>query len=206
MKNRLLGNLCKAAAKELKNTRGVNPQWAEKADLLVVAYGMDAIEKDFAEWMESVRDSKPSNPVTDYLRIVDERMGEKPTVDENDPNVVNIVAQTYAKTGRPASKTAVRKLLDSYAACDIIEAWTHYTEGLENKELPYAVKNFFHDGGADGIILARRQKKAADAALAASVATSIETGVEARRAEADARKKRIDEEEKLAEKLGDSPF
>ena len=104
MKNRLLGNLCKAAAKELKNTRGVNPQWAEKADLLVVAYGMDAIEKDFAEWMESVRDSKPSNPVTDYLRIVDERMGEKPTVDENDPNVVNIVVRLTQRPDAPLQK------------------------------------------------------------------------------------------------------
>ena len=71
--------------------------------------------------------------------------------------------------------------------------------------MKFAAENF-SKMAPGGIILARRQKKAADAALAASVATSIETGVEARRAEVDARKKRMDEEERLAEKLGDNPF
>ena len=49
-------------------------------------------------------------------------------------------------------------------------------------------------------------KEIADAKLATSVAASIETGVASRRADSDARAERIREEEKLAARLGDSPF
>jgi coenzyme F420-reducing hydrogenase gamma subunit len=157
MQNRLLKSLCEIAAKGLKITKGVNPQWKEKADLLVIAYGHDAVETDFKDWIESVREDKPESPVTEYLKLVDERLGNAPATSEDDPRVVDLIARGYRASGRPPSKTEVQKLLDDYSQEEIQQAWEEYTSRLDDNELKYAVKNFFHDGGARGIITARRQ-------------------------------------------------
>lgn len=159
MQNRLLKSLSEIAAKELKITKGVNPQWKDKAELLVIAYGQDKIEKDFEDWIESVREEKPNNPVTDYLKLVDERLGDAPTVAEDDPRITVLIAEGYKTSGRPPSKTDVQKLLDGCCLEEIQAAWSEYVNQLDSGELKYAVKNFYRDGGGKGIILARRQIK-----------------------------------------------
>lgn len=176
MQNRLLKSLSEIAAKELKITKGVNPQWKDKAELLIIAYGQDAIETDFREWVECVREEKPANPVTDYLKLADERLGEVPKVSEDDPRVTSLIAEGYKASGRPPSKIDVQKLLDDCCLEEIQAAWTEYVNQLDSGELKYAVKNFYRDGGGKGIVLARRQVKDDLVRREQEVARSIEAG------------------------------
>lgn len=173
---RLLKALERVAAKELKNTRGISPRWGDKAELVEVAHGFATVVDDFAKWAESVRDVNPEHPISEYLKIVDERLGNtRPEVIEN-PFVNSIIARVYKLTGRPATKASINTLLADFSGEEILDAFTEYASRLEDTELQYSVKNFFHDGGASGIILARRENKEArdrlqaqeDAAVAAS--------------------------------------
>jgi hypothetical protein len=170
-------------------------------------YGESLIE-DFRAWM----DEQPQGSdmyISSYLKVAENRLkGEQERgIIQSDPRINDIVARVYDAVQRAPRLPDVVKLLGAgYDLPEIVEAFQAYSEPLDDYERKFAAKTFFQDGAGEGIILARRQKKAADAALEASTKASIETGLEARRAEADARKKKIDEEEKLAEQLGDNPF
>jgi hypothetical protein len=177
MQNRLLKKLSEIAAKELKSTKGVNPQWKDKAELLELAYGAAKIEADFVEWVESVRESKPDNPVPEYLKLVDSRLSESPATAEDDPRIVSVIAKSYSVSGRPASKSDVQKLLDEYSQNEIEQAWEEYTARLDENELKYAVKSFFRDGGARGIIAARKQRELEDANRNQVIEASIQTAL-----------------------------
>lgn len=191
---------------EIAGKRSMNQFDADDVRRLHRLYGENLIE-DFRSWM----DEQPQGSdlyISSYLKIAESRLkGEQERgIIQSDSRINEIVAFAYTISQQAPRGVDVAKLLIDHSQEEIQDAFKAYAEPLDDWNLANSVRTFFKDGAGTGIILARRQKKAADAALTASVATSIETGVEARRAEADARKKRMDEEERLAEKLGDNPF
>jgi hypothetical protein len=160
MQNNLLKSLARIAARELKNTQGVHPQWKEKAELLMEAHGSDKVIEDFKAWIETVRDDKPENPVSAYLKKADARLCDAPGLSEDDPRITEIISHVYLRSKRPASKKDVSNLLDDkYTVEEIVAAWNDYSSNLDDREIKYAVKHFFQDGGARGIILARQMQK-----------------------------------------------
>lgn len=205
MQNRLLKSLCEIAAKEMKITKGVNPQWKEKADLLVIAYGQSAVEADFVDWIESVRESRPENPVTDYLKLIDERLGNAPATSEDDPQVTSLIASAYKASGRPPAKSDIQKLLDLFSKDEIQAAWDEYTNRLDENELKYAVKNFFRDGGGRGIIVARRQMKDEQVARIKIETVSAQLAEEAHCQNEDIILRRRLEEEEVAARVAANP-
>jgi hypothetical protein len=176
-------------------------------ELLARKYGKEVVIADFEAWYGTT-DGLLQWPGSAYLKIANSRLqsGAQSAIIQSDSRINEIIAFVYTVSQQAPRSADVAKMLAENSQEDIQEAFKEYADGLDDFGLKNSVRAFFKDGAGAGIILARRQKKAADAKLAVSIAMSIDTGVEARRAEADARKKKIDDEEKLADKLGDSPF
>ena len=87
----------------------------------------------------------------------------------------------YTISKQAARGVDVAKLLADYSQGEILDAFRAYAEPLDEWNLANSARVFFKDGAGAGIILARKQKKAADAALEASTKASIETGLVERR-------------------------
>jgi len=156
----LIHSLAKIAAKELKNTGGVHPQFKKRLELLAVAYGAAAVEKDFTEFCISLKGSRVQYPLSEYLKVVDIRLGSAPeSEEESDPAVAEISAKCFTLSGRVPKNSAVAALLKKHTAAEIITAFESYCAKLDEDELRYAVKNFFTDGGATGIIVSLKQQK-----------------------------------------------
>jgi len=156
----LIKTLPKIAARVLKNTWGVLPQMKPRLELVEEAYGAAAVEKDFEQWCEEVKDINPRFPVPEYLKLIDSRLGSVPKEDERDPRVEEISALTYKLTRRPAPPKNVRELLSQYSLEEIASALQEYVEGIEDRELAYAARTFFVDGGCTAVIISRRQREA----------------------------------------------
>ena len=155
----LIKSLPKIAARILKNTWGVPPQFKQKLELAQEAYGTAAVETDFENWCEEVRDNNPRYPVSEYLKVIDSRLGSAPKENEKDPRVEEISALTYKLTRRPAPPKAVRELLAQFSQEEITAALIEYIEGIEERELAYAPRTFFNDGGCGAVISARKSRE-----------------------------------------------
>jgi hypothetical protein len=153
----LIKSLPKIAARILKNTWGIPQAYKQKLELVQEAYGSAAVDSDF-EWCIEVKDNNPRYPVTEYLKVIDSRLGSAPKEEAPDPRVAEISALTYKLTRRPAPPKQVRDLLAQFAIEEIIAALTEYIEGIEERELAYAPRMFFVDGGCAAIITARKQR------------------------------------------------
>ena len=191
---------------EIAGKKVVNSQNGADLEFIARKYGKEVVLGDFSDFLHYNPDV--TFPVSAYLKIADERLqlGAQSAIIQSDSRINEIVAFVYTVSQQAPRSADVAKLLAENSQEDIQDAFKDYADNLDEFGLKGSARVFFKDGAGTGIILARRQKKAADAALEASTKASIETGVEARRAEADARKKKIDDEEKLAEKLGYNPF
>lgn len=156
----LLKNLALIAAKELKNTRGVHPQYKERLLLVEQAYGSAWIEKDFRDWCEEFRDRNFPYPISEYLKTVDARYGktEASAVESDSPDIATVSARVYELTGRTPSKFEVQKYLEKDSAVDIIAAFEEYLYGLDEREQKYAVRNAFHDGGLTAVMMIRKKR------------------------------------------------
>lgn len=157
----LIHSLAKIAAKELKNTGGVHPQFKKRIELLAVAYGAAAVEKDFEAFCQSLKGSRVPYPISEYLKAVDVRLGTTgpEAIEENDPAVAEISAKCFTLSGRLPKNSAVGALLKKHSAAEIIIAFESYCAKLDEDELRYAVKSFFTDGGATGVIVSLKQQK-----------------------------------------------
>lgn len=155
----LIKSLPKIAARVLKNTWGLPPQYKSKLELVQEAYGTNAVEIDFEKWCEEVKDSNPRYPVSEYLKVIDSRLGSAPKDEEKDPRIEDISALTYKLTHRPAPPRHVRELLAQYSLDEITSALREYIEGIEDRELAYAPRTFFVEGGCGAIITARKQRE-----------------------------------------------
>jgi hypothetical protein len=163
----LLKEMPMVAARELKITRGSNPEWLKgRIALVAEAYGTAAVLADFTNWCrERAAGTEPVKyPVSEYLKAVDSRLGsadEEQKLDIKSPDVAELTSMTYELTGTLPSATSVAELLTFYPAQEVKAALVEFTEGLTERELKSSMKNFYSNSGAGAaaIILARRRRE-----------------------------------------------
>ena len=163
----LMVSLPRIAAKILQNTHKIPRNLRERVSLIEEAHGVTVVEDDFTKWCEEVKANPPTPPskypVTDYLRLIDSRLGNiplEPHADTKDPAVKEIGALTYKLTGVTPSARSVANLRLSYDTAEIKAALTEYASSLEVKDFKASMRTFFTDGGAGAVILARRNRTA----------------------------------------------
>lgn len=158
----LMKELPRIAARVLKNTRGVYPELKARLGLVSEAYGANRVVRDFEEWCATVLET-PRYPISEYLKVVDSRLGsapEEPKLDIKNPVVGELVSLTYEMTGVLPSALSVADLLNQYPAEEVRAALVEFAEGLTERELKTSIKMFFANGGsgASAVILARRRR------------------------------------------------
>ena len=195
---------------QIAGKRKLSANEGKDVDYLIRQYGdgnAQTVIDDFALWFAEAG-AGYDYPISGYLKVAQSRLqsGAQSAIIQSDPRINEIVAFVFTVSQQAPRGADVAELLADYSQEEIQDAFKAYTDNLDEFGLKGSARTFFKDGAGAGIILARRQKKAADVALEASTKASIKTGLESRRAEADARKKRMDEEQQLADQLGDKPF
>jgi hypothetical protein len=158
---KLMKELPKIAARILKNTRTAHPDMKARFELLEEAYGPAAVARDFEAWCENqvLEGSSPRYPISEYMRVVDTRLGNAPAqVEIQNPDVAALVSLSYELTSILPSATAVAKLLAVYPKDEVRAALVEFVETLEEKNVRGGMHLFYKDGGADAIILARRRR------------------------------------------------
>jgi hypothetical protein len=157
----LVKSLPKIAARVLHNTRSVPQNLKFKFELIATAYGAAAVERDFEEWCLDHLDDKFPYPITQYLKVIDSRLGAAPEekrADIKDPQIGELAVAAYELTGILPSRSAVAEVLLIFPADEIKAALTEYAENLTDKEVKGAMRQFWADGGAGAVILARRRR------------------------------------------------
>lgn len=181
--------LFKAAGKELEwfGRQRLQPQEVFKLESMASTYGKALILTDFEAWAEEVRGQDVDFPVSLYIRIADTRLKTLSAGEErkDDPRIVQISAFVFTLTNRTPHQDDIKKMLAKYSQEEIQEAFKSYASVLDDYEIKFAIKNFFRDGGGDGVILSLRQTKEADAKRDTEVAASIAAGQRASEQERD---------------------
>lgn len=156
----LMKEMPKVAAKVLKNTRGIWPDFKSRINLLADAYGAAAVLRDFEEWCESKKGEPTRYPISDYLKVVDSRLGSVEILDTKNPQVAELISLVYELTSVLPSAEHVAELLAVYPMEEVKPALIEYAENLTEKETKTAIRNFFAHGGAgaSAVILARRRQ------------------------------------------------
>lgn len=157
----LMKDLARASAEVLHNTH-VAPRRTEfKFELIEKAYGRAQVVEDFKVWcLEQVQ--PPQYPITDYMQVVDNRLGHVPKQargDTSDPQVLEICTLAFELTGIIAPASAIADLLLAYPAEEIKGALKEYTATLTEKEAKVAMRQFYSENGAAAVILARRNRR-----------------------------------------------
>lgn len=160
---RITDMLFKAAGKELGwfGAKRLQPQDVYKVESMAAAYGKSVVLSDFESWAEEVRGQDISYPVSAYIKLADARLkqvnesGER----QDDPRIMEIVTSVVSVCQRIPLQSDIKKLLEKYDAPEIKSAFEWYVSNLDNYEMKFSVKNFFRDGGGEGVILARRKIK-----------------------------------------------
>jgi hypothetical protein len=150
---RLADQLERAASKAFQRTRGIKLRFdadLEQIALMETTYGAAAVTADFAIWAQTA-DKDLRYPLKDYLKIVDERLGQVAT-EEDDSAVIEINKVVYEYINDVAPKAQIKKLLARYPAEDIIMAFRDFVCDMDKEKEKTAIKKFFADGGADAVI------------------------------------------------------
>ena len=134
-------------------------------ELLSEAYSSALVVADFEDWCceRKKMDENPRYPISEYMKVVDSRLGsapEEPKVDIKNPVVQELVSLTFELTGVLPSAISVAELLALYPSDEVRGALTEFAEGLTERELKTAIRNFYANGGlgASAVILARRRR------------------------------------------------
>jgi hypothetical protein len=157
----LVKSLPKIAARVLHNTRSVPQNLKFKFELIATAYGAAVVEHDFEEWCRDHIDDRFPYPITQYLKVIDSRLGavpEEKRADTKDPRIGELAVAAYELTGILPARAAVAEVLLTFSADEIKAALTEYAENLTDKEVKGAMRQFWSDGGAGAVILARRRR------------------------------------------------
>lgn len=158
----LMKELPKISFKVLQNTHMVPLRMKAKMDLLKACYGSAAVCRDFEAWCQEHKDERPRYPITDYLHVVDSRLGavpEEKTIPVSDPRVNELAAFAFEATGKQAPRKSLADLLLTYTPEEIQGALVEMMESLtDESETKGALRSFYHDGGAAAIILTRRNR------------------------------------------------
>jgi len=153
--------LPRIAARVLHNTHVGLQRMKEKFELIAAAYGTAAVEEDFQKWCEEVKERNPRYPLTEYVKVVDSRLGrefEEKRADLKDPRISEISSVSYELTGVLPSVRSVGNLLLSFSPEEIISAMKEYASTLDDKEVKSGMRNFFTEGGAAAVIYARQRR------------------------------------------------
>jgi hypothetical protein len=115
----IVKDLQRIAARKLRNTRGVPRNMKDKLELIGIAFGHAGVLTDFEKWCDEHVGDNPQYPVTEYLRMIDARLGPAPKVDPNDERIDELTALTYGLTSVLPRRHAVRDLLAVHPAEEI---------------------------------------------------------------------------------------
>ena len=154
-------SLPRIAARVLHNTHVGLSRMKEKFELIEEAYGRAAVEEDFAKWCQEVQDTHPKYPLTEYVKVVDARLGPEfaeKRADMDDPCIAKITAVVYELTGVLPSARSVGKLLLTVDADEILAALREYVTTLDDKEYKSGMRMFFTENGAAAVIYARQRR------------------------------------------------
>ena len=154
-------SLPRIAARVLHNTHVGLSRMKEKFELIEEAYGRSAVEADFEKWCREVQDHNPRYPLTEYVKVVDSRLGPEfveKRADLKDPLIAEVSAVAYELTGVLPSVRSVSLLLSTCGAEEIIGALKEFAATLDDKDTKSGVRTFFAEGGAAAVILARRKR------------------------------------------------
>jgi len=152
-------SLPRIAARVLHNTHVGLSRMKEKFELIEAAYGRAAVEADFEKWCHEIKDRNPKYPLTEYVKVVDSRLGPEfaeKRADLEDPRIAKIVATAYELTGVLPPARAVAKLLLGAEQDDILAALKEYSATLDEKEYKSGMRSFFTESGAMAVLLARK--------------------------------------------------
>lgn len=156
-------SLPRIAARVLHNTHVGLSRMKEKFELIEEAYGRAAVEADFEKWCQEIQERNPRYPLTEYVKVVDARLGPKfvdKSADTKDPRIAEISAVAYELTGALPSVRSVAMLLTSCESDEILAALKEFAATLDEKDTKSGIRTFFADGGAAAVILARRRRAA----------------------------------------------
>src|ERR1035437_73887 len=151
----LIKTLPRIAARVLHNTHVGLKSMKEKFSLIETAYGCAAVEEDFEKWCLDAQDRNPRYPLTEYIKVIDERLGkvfEEKRADLKDPRIAQVSAASYEATGFLPSAQSVGNLLISFTPEEIIAALGEYASTLDGTEKKFGMKLFFMEGGATAVI------------------------------------------------------
>jgi hypothetical protein len=197
--------LFKAAGSELQwfGPKRLQPQEVFKIESMAATYGKSLILTDFESWAEEVRGQDINYPVSVYIRLADSRMREVSAGEDRkeDHRIVEISAFVFTLTNRTPHQEDIKKFLAKYSQEEIQDAFKAYADGLDEFENKFAIKNFFRDGGGEGVILSLKQKKAADAQREIDVEVSISRGQEESRQNVERLAEKIRQEDEASEDL-----
>jgi hypothetical protein len=157
----LIKSLPRIAARVLHNTRGVPQSLKFKFELIATAYGAATVERDFEEWCREHVEDKFPYPITEYVKVIDSRLGGAPETkraDLNDPKVGELSSLTYEITGVLPPKSAVAQLLAEYPFDEVKAALDEFSEKLTESDVKRAMREFYSSGGAVAVVLARRRR------------------------------------------------
>lgn len=151
-KPRLAAQLEKTASRVFHRTRGIITRdfQYEQICLMESTYGSAAVVNDFETWAETA-DPGTRYPVSEYLKIVDDRLGQKASED-NDADISEVTTAVYELVSDIPTRGEVKALLAKHPVEDIIFAFGDFVGGLDADQSKSAIKKFFRDGGADVII------------------------------------------------------
>ena len=134
LKNSLIKDLQRIAARKLRNTRGVPENLKGKFELIDLAFGHAEVLEDFEKWCDENADRNPQYPVTEYIRRIDSRLGTAPTIDAVDPRVEELRGLTYSLTEVVPHLSGVRNLLAIHTVEEIKEALLEYLSHRERRK------------------------------------------------------------------------
>ena len=158
----LVKDMQRIAAKRLRNTRGVPQNMKDKLELIDLAFGRAEVLDDFEKWCNEHADNSPQYPVTEYLRMIDARLGSTPKVDPNDERIKELSALTYELTTVLPHVRAVRDLLAIHSVEDLKTALKEYVLTVDEKDRKSAIRSFYDDMGASAVIYSMKKKGGAD--------------------------------------------
>jgi hypothetical protein len=168
--------------------------------------------RNIADNLLSTSSPEKSNPDTSYVLTRDSiaeppRCGNNSKANSSGNGVNEVNAAVFAACGQTAKKAEIVGLLETHTAKEIIEAFQKYTEAQhDDRDVRWAVKNFFRDGGGEAVILACAQKKAADDLQERGLKASLEAGRAVRKAEEQKLLDKRREEDEADARMGENPF
>jgi hypothetical protein len=130
--------------------------------LIAQAYGAGRVEEDFEEWCKAHTENPPRYPITEYLKVIDQRLGTAPVEakpDTKDPRIGELSSLCYELTGVLPSIKGIAEVLTEFESDEIKAALKEYADTLDEKDAKSGVRVFFSDGGAAAVILSRRKRQ-----------------------------------------------